>query len=160
MTTVSRQKGGASGPVLVVAFILAIVAGTVYYLGDAGNSLDNTAQAQDSGVKRAPMAALTEPSPQPARETNASAPKLRKGDVVKFRDQNGFVNFRSLEPAHGFIGDGVPATWTVTTKVSPYKVTKSDKSMVRKSVAIDTPPKFTFRKLGGNTNKLNESKDK
>lgn len=150
MSGISRDRGAAK-TALIVTVAVAALGGVAYLM--TGNSLlpvtRASAQVQPATFKAVEPPRLAEPPAKP-KVQNRELDKVKKGEMVQFRDKAGNVLYRKTELVEGKTGTGKPIHFVMTVRPSPVPLTKSkalgsgkDK-IVRKSKSTKPAPKLVF----------------
>lgn len=146
MKSFQRERGALPLPVLVVAAVVLIVAGVVWFVTRGGAS---DVAVEGHGFEATEPLFLAEPS----EETEApeiprvepEADEILKGDLIKFRDRTGAVKFRTREKVAGFNQRGETIWWQPELQVGPSfgsnKIKNKAKALRKKA----KPPRLVMR---------------
>lgn len=150
MFRTSRELGAAKAA-LVVTLAATALGGVAYLM--QGNSLLPITRA-NAAVEPATFKVVEPPriadAPPKPRVENKELDKVKKGEMVQFRDKAGNVLYRKTELVKGQTGTGKPLNFVMTVRPSPVPYTKSkdfaagkDKP-VKKKMPASSAPKLQF----------------
>ena len=120
MSFSSRELGVARVSVLVVTLAAGALGGVAWWLtGDAplGFAKTNAPAVKVGFVIPEPPKLADEPV-KTAAPKNREVEKLKKGEIVQFRDPAGNVRLRKTEPVMGQTGTGLPLQFVLEGVVS------------------------------------------
>lgn len=151
MSGISRDRGAAK-TALIVTVAVAALGGVAYVM--TGNSLlpvtRASAQVEPATFKAVEPPRLAEPPAKP-KVQNRELDKVKKGEMVQFRDKAGNVLYRKTELVEGKTGTGKPIHFVMTVRPSPVPMAKSkglgsgkDKA-VKKKMPAASAPKLNFQ---------------
>lgn len=150
MTGNSRELGAAKTALVVT--IAAVALGGVAYLM-TGNSLLPVTRAR-AAVEPATFKVVEPPriteAPAKPKVQNRELDKVKKGEMVQFRDKAGNILYRKTELVEGKTGTGKPLHFVMTVRPSPVPFAKSkefgsgkDKA-AKKKMSVANAPKLNF----------------
>lgn len=139
MISNSRQFGGAL-PIILVSVLAALIVGGTYLFMSAPPS---DAQAQDSGVKPNALVQVERPEVDgnSIPRVSPDADKIMKGELIKYRDENGTTHFRVRQPFEGVMANGQTTYWHLDAFLGPQvnSLAATDKSRFQRSVKPKPP---------------------
>ena len=124
MISNSRQFGGAL-PIILVSVLAALIVGGTYLFMSAPPS---DAQAQEVDGNSIPR-------------VSPDADKIMKGELIKYRDENGTTHFRVRQPFEGVMANGQTTYWHLDAFLGPQvnSLAATDKSRFQRSVKPKPP---------------------
>ena len=138
---------GGAQPIVVVSALAIAVAGVAIFL--TGGTPEVVAM-QDSGVRTAPAQPLEQPEAATANAVPRVAPdadQIMRGEMIKYRDEQGRVHFRVREPVEGTTSNGKTTYWKLDAFLGPQLNSLSAAEAKSKAArkAKPKPPRLTMK---------------